>query len=212
MELIIARHGNTFSKGDKIVWVGRNEDLPLTLEGEAQAAGVAQELQGVSLAAVYCAPLHRTRRFAEIITNLLGIPAPITEKRLTEIDYGVWGGKSDGEIIAAGGEGALKGWKEEGIWPEVGVWGSLKEEIRAAIHSFAKELTMNYGVDDKVLIVSSNGCIRFFLELLDVIPEEIALNHGKVKTGHLCSLSFNETDHSYTLNYWNKACAAEVLK
>ncbi len=30
MLLLLARHGNTFNKGDKVVWVGAQTDLPLT--------------------------------------------------------------------------------------------------------------------------------------------------------------------------------------
>ena len=45
MEFILARHGNTFNTGDKIVWVGRTEDFPLTQTGEEQAKKVAQFLQ-----------------------------------------------------------------------------------------------------------------------------------------------------------------------
>ena len=37
MRLILSRHGNTFSPGEKAVWVGRRSDLPLVEEGRRQA-------------------------------------------------------------------------------------------------------------------------------------------------------------------------------
>ena len=37
MLLLLARHGNTFDKGDKVVWVGARTDLPLTAKGREQA-------------------------------------------------------------------------------------------------------------------------------------------------------------------------------
>ena len=44
MLLLLARHGNTFNKGDKIVWVGARTDLPLTAKGREQALALGQAL------------------------------------------------------------------------------------------------------------------------------------------------------------------------
>ena len=49
MLLLLARHGNTFEKGDKVVWVGARTDIPLTAKGRDQAAALAAGLQPVSL-------------------------------------------------------------------------------------------------------------------------------------------------------------------
>ncbi len=195
-EIIIARHGNTFKAGDKIVWVGRNEDYPLTEEGENQARLVAETLQNTKIDTIYSAPLKRTLRFAEIVAEKIGVK-PQIDNRLLEIDYGAWGGKSDAEIE---NKEELKAWSENGIWPKSGVWGSTEGEIRAAIHSFAQEIVKNS--DERVLVVSSNGCIRFFAELLSNRPQELYGKGLKVKTGFLCSITYN--DGVFSLNYWNR--------
>jgi probable phosphoglycerate mutase len=37
MQLILSRHGNTFSPQDAVVWVGAKQDLPLVDSGVLQA-------------------------------------------------------------------------------------------------------------------------------------------------------------------------------
>ena len=199
MELILARHGNTFNTGDKIVWVGRTEDFPLTQTGEEQARKVAEFVRTKRISKIYCAPLKRTRRFAEIIAKDLNLSAPILDERLLEVDYGAWAGKSDDEIIALGLESELEAWKNNAVWPKS--WGTTKEEIAKAINSFYQDV-VNANSDNAILAISSNGCLRFFLQELDEIPEEIKKTNGKVKTGGVCS--FGVSSGKCSLNYWNK--------
>ena len=33
IELLLVRHGNTFAPGDRVVWVGKGQDLPLVESG-----------------------------------------------------------------------------------------------------------------------------------------------------------------------------------
>ena len=75
---LFARHGNTFGPGDKVVWVGRETDLPLVEKGlqQAAAAAAAFRRKGLIPEVIYCASLQRTRRFAEIVAETLGICAP----------------------------------------------------------------------------------------------------------------------------------------
>ena len=51
MDILFARHGNTFGPGDKVVWVGRETDLPLVEKGLAQAEAAGQALVRAGLAA-----------------------------------------------------------------------------------------------------------------------------------------------------------------
>ena len=45
IELLLVRHGNTFSPGDRVSWVGRGEDLPLVESGRAQASALGATLR-----------------------------------------------------------------------------------------------------------------------------------------------------------------------
>lgn len=117
MKLILARHGNTFSANDKVCWVGSQNDLPLVESGVAQAQRAADSLRHVDLAGIYCAPLKRTKKFAEIIesTNERNAPSPVEDGRLTELDYGRWSGLSDAEIVDKFGEKTLRAWVDKSI-------------------------------------------------------------------------------------------------
>ena len=67
--VLLCRHGNTFNAGDVVYTVGLQEDLPLTTEGEAQAAalGAAVAAAGVWPARVLCGPLIRTKQYAHLM-------------------------------------------------------------------------------------------------------------------------------------------------
>jgi probable phosphoglycerate mutase len=78
MLLLLARHGNTFNKGDKVVWVGARTDLPLTAKGREQAQALGQALTpfGPRIKRVISGPLLRTREHAGILCEALKTPSP----------------------------------------------------------------------------------------------------------------------------------------
>ncbi|MEQ9360378.1 MAG: histidine phosphatase family protein [Rhodospirillales bacterium] len=123
MKLLLVRHGNTFEAGEMPVRVGANEDLPLTATGEGQAHALASQLKASAMCSdlFVCGPLKRTRRHTEIVMADLGADGTAEiDPRLTEIDYGPWGGMSDGDIVARFGLAAareLEAWEKESRWP-----------------------------------------------------------------------------------------------
>lgn len=99
--LIVARHGNTFEKGDVILRVGARSDLPLTAEGRAQGRRLGAKLAELGLrpSAFYSAPLRRTLETASEIASAQGVNAePIVEDFLTELDYGEDDGRPEAEV------------------------------------------------------------------------------------------------------------------
>ena len=78
MLLLLARHGNTFNKGDKVVWVGARTDLPLTVKGREQAQALGEALAPFAprIKRVVAGPLLRTREQAAIICEALKTPSP----------------------------------------------------------------------------------------------------------------------------------------
>ncbi len=79
MLLLLARHGNTFNKGDKVVWVGARTDLPLTAKGREQAQALGQALVPFApqIKRVVSGPLLRTREHAAVICEALKAPSPL---------------------------------------------------------------------------------------------------------------------------------------
>jgi len=98
-EIILLRHGETEWSA-----AGRHTsttELPLTPNGERQAAGLAAKLAGRRFAVVLVSPRQRARRTAE----LAGLPDPVVEPDLVEWEYGEWEGRTKDEI-----------WREHPDW------------------------------------------------------------------------------------------------
>ena len=103
-EIYLVRHGET-------TWnrIGRHQgqlDSVLTLNGIAQASGVARrlarEINDWSTVAIACSPLFRCRQTAAILCDEVGIDdrCIVYDDRLKERCYGHWQGFTDAEIIA----------------------------------------------------------------------------------------------------------------
>lgn len=192
MELILARHGNTFAPGQTAIWVGAAQDLPLVEKGREQAREFGEALlkSGAVFTDMYCASLQRTRQFAEFVHFSAELRVKvIIDKRLDEIDYGDWGGLTNEEIVARFGEYDLRAWNEQGIWPSNCGWKPSEKKVREELSEFIADLSKTYGVRDKVLAVTSNGRLRYFRVLAESsVPKERAFAAGKVKTGNYCRL------------------------
>lgn len=202
MLLILARHGNTFGPGDTPVWVGANEDLPLVEKGLEQSRAIGRALRraGIIPDRVIAGPLKRTRIGAELAAELCGFSGEIEiDERLKEIDYGVWGGKSDAEISESWGEAAIQDWRERSIPPAGAGWTPSPDTLGANARAVFDSATRDRSEDTAVLIFTSNGILRYFHTLLageGAPPEE-----AKVKTGHLGAARVDKD--GVTLLAWN---------
>lgn len=179
--LLLARHGNTFGPGDKIVWVGAREDLPLVKSGEAQAASLGEKLRERSLTPqkILSGPLKRTRRAAEIVRAITAADAAIgIDGRLTEIDYGQWGGKTDAEIDAAFGPYAIPAWRERHQRPQDAGWSPDDATLKANALNVIADME---DADSPALVITSNGILRYFHAAIGFDGDP------KVKTGHVCA-------------------------
>lgn len=206
MKLILARHGNTFAPGDKVTWVGSANDLPLVQSGLEQAERAAEALAGTSLAAIYCAPLLRTKKFAEIIAAKQAACQPEKclpqiDNRLTELDYGDWSGLSDDEITAKFGD-SLKNWINSSTWPSNCHWASSEAAVTAEVQALVAELEEKHA-NETVLLVSSNGRLRYFLKLVaGEFERRVADKQFKMGTGKISVLAGQGS--IYSLLSWNE--------
>ncbi len=200
MRLILARHGNTFEVGDIPVWVGAREDYPLTIKGEDQsrAIGAALSHAGILPVRIIAGPLKRTREGAALAAQACGFAGAVEiDERLKEIDYGVWGGRSDAEIAEDWGAGAIEAWRERSVVPHGAGWIPDPQTIEAHARAVLGALADNPGGD--VLLISSNGILRYFHRLIagaGAPPED-----AKVKTGHMGTARL--TGGAWTLDFWN---------
>lgn len=205
MKLLVARHGNTFASGDKIIYAGSNNDLPLVEKGFEQAVALSRYLKDENLipTAVYAAPLLRTKDYAKtVISKLnLNLKVNITDK-LIELDYGDWGGKTKEEIIDMGFEEELSAWDKSGVFPDNANWIAKEEDIKQSILAFSDFIKSRYSDRDTILLVSSNGVIRYFLNLITGLYKEYKDKELlKVKTGSISIFSLE--GNNWNLDNWN---------
>ncbi len=187
MKLILARHGNTFGKGDTPVWVGAKEDYPLVERGLEQAREVGEALlrNTIKPDRIIAGPLLRTKVGAEIVSDMVGFAGQIEiDDRLREIDYGSWGGKSDAEIEALHGADVIENWRENSVRPDGCDWSPDEDTLQAHALEVLTELKATADQDMTVLLISSNGILRFYHALLYAGQSDAP--SGKVKTGHMC--------------------------
>lgn len=213
MNLLLSRHGNTFNPGEPSVWAGATNDLPLVEKGLAQAERLAETLisKNIKPAAVYCSPLQRTSRYASIVIERLKLNLkPIVDPRLHEIDYGAWTGLTNDEISRRFGEAALKAWDDRSQWPARSGWGSSETGVIREVRSFAEDLIERYSTTDTVLIVSSNGRLRYFLTLAEgEFARRIESGTFKIKTGHVCKLRYESG--AFKVEYWDQEPRADLM-
>nr|WP_321456301.1 histidine phosphatase family protein [uncultured Cohaesibacter sp.] len=185
MKLILARHGNTFAKDDKVVWVGARSDLPLVEKGQqqAQAMGEALKESGMQPDAIFCGPLKRTMQSARIALDAAGwskIDVTISDA-LKEIDYGLWEAKSNDEIRALYGDEDIDRWQKQSIWPHGYQWSPAPETILANWNKMTADIERSHGKDATALIVTSNGILRITAPQYGITAEQ-----AKVSTGAMC--------------------------
>lgn len=104
--ILLVRHGETAWNRSKIF--RGTYDIPLNDTGKAQAKLLTKIFRERKIAAAYTSPLSRAYQTAQISLSEHNI-APVIEERLTDINYGDWTGKEDGEVA--------KQWpKEHNTW------------------------------------------------------------------------------------------------
>lgn len=163
--LIIARHGNTFNKGDVITRVGGRTDLPLVESGIKQGEMLGQYLmqEGLVPDVVYSSPLKRATQTAAKAIEEMNIDLPLIEQSdFTEIDYGVDENKPEEEVIARVGQDAIDLWNTDAIPPQG--WNVRPDEIIGAWKKFSAEIQ---DTGKTVMVVTSSGIARFALQILE---------------------------------------------
>ncbi len=193
--LILCRHGNTFNPGEKVYIVGSKQDLPLTSVGKAQALAVGQALKRQSLipSRILAAPLKRTREFAELVGDSFGLASGVvSDTRLTELDYGVWGGLSDAEIVERWGSDSLHRWQSDGIRPSGVAFYPGQHELEVEVRAILSESAAFDGI---TLAITSNGRLREFARLIGGAQR-------KVKTGGVCVLE-SDTSGNWKVLCWD---------
>lgn len=203
IRLIIARHGNTFNKGETPTRVGGRTDLPLVESGREQAKMLGEYLLKFDLlpTKVYAAPLKRTMETAKGALEAAGIAADVAVEPLdifTEIDYGPDENKPEDEVVARVGQKAIDDWNAFAKVPDG--WKVNPGEIISNWKSFASSLVK--GKDNTTtMVVTSNGIARFAPYITDDFDAFAASHDIKIGTGCLAVFHFGATE--WVCDSWN---------
>ena len=198
--LIIARHGNTFEKGETPRRVGARTDLPLVESGRSQAKAIGHWLKtnGIYPEAVYSSQLVRTKETAEIALREAGYKEPVYPLAIfNEIDYGPDENLPEEAVIARVGQQALKDWDEKAAVPDG--WAFDPAQCIEDWKNFAGHI-----VEDKqdcIMVVTSNGIARFAPHITGDF-DSFAKNHTiKISTGAVCVLQYE--NGRWAVKDWN---------
>ena len=199
--IIIARHGNTFTKDQTPTRVGCRTDLPLVETERGSNIGRYLLAKGMVPAYVYAAPLKRTMETARLAIEAMGGDIPLEEDdSFVEIDYGPDENKTEDEVIARIGREAVERWNKDAVVPDG--WKVSVEGIINAWKNFADKVEKEHK-GQNILVVSSNGIIRFAPYLTGNFKNFTAEHDIKVGTGSVCVFEKEEGADNWKCTEWN---------
>ena len=158
--IYMVRHGATeLTAEDRFAG---STDVPLSDEGRAQIAALAERLRCDKLDAVYASPMARTIETSQIIAAPHGLE-PRPEPGLREIDYGRWEGRTRDELEAEHAE-EYDAWQEDPLTvaPQGGESGV---QVLAGALPVLRLVVQNHR-RRSVLLVSHKGTIRLLISSL----------------------------------------------
>ena len=222
--LIVARHGNTFTKEQTPTRVGARTDLPLVETERGTAVGKYLSLKGYNPVKVFAAPLKRTMETAQLAVEAMGKNLSVEPiEDFVEIDYGPDENKTEAEVINRlgklylekegmdlsllseqdvinKGEEVLAWWNEKALVPDG--WKVDPCKLIATWEEFAQKIEQEYHNQD-VLLVSSNGVIRFAPYLTGDFAAFAKTHDIKVTTGGVCVFEKDDADEFWRCIEWN---------
>ncbi len=157
-KILLVRHGHVegiFPERFR----GRAE-LPLTLEGQRQAAATARRIAGEwRPAAIYSSPMGRCIATAEAIGEPLGL-SPVAVAGLNDIDYGQWQGLTPDEARLRWPR-EVDTWYRDPDWTEI-PGGETLQQVLARTTAALRDLLRRHP-DDILVLVSHDSVNRVML-------------------------------------------------
>lgn len=202
IQLIIARHGNTFAPGDIVTRVGIT-DLPLVETGLLQGKKLGAHLKqhGLIPDVIFTSQLKRTLQTAEQAQMTMQTHLPLQSLSIfNEIDYGVDENQPEDKVIARIGKEALTAWEKEAIVPN-----GWKVDPNAIIQNWKtfSDLLKKEHDNKTVLAVTSNGIARFAPYLTGDFNAFCAQHNIKIATGAFCLFELSNDSHHWHCLSWN---------
>ncbi len=151
LKIYITRHGQTEWNQEKRLqgW----KDAPLTELGCKQAEALGRRLKEIDIDHIYCSPLGRTRKTAEIALDGNNIPIYFDE-RLKEINMGEWEGMKAEKVKEKYPKYYDKFWNAPDKY--VPKTGESYPEVQDRVKDVLNEIVKNNS--DETILIVSHGC------------------------------------------------------
>ena len=195
-ELILVRHGETeWSKSGR--HTGRT-DVPLTAEGEANAAALAPALARLKISAVFTSPASRAVRTAE----LAGLTGARQDPDLQEWDYGGYEGLTTAQIREARPDWYL--WRDGVIPGDAAHPGETIAEVGSRVDAVLGRVRPLLA-DGNVALVAHGHLLRV-LTARWLLLEPSSGRLFRLDTGTLCTLDYEHEEP--VIHTWNVPVAS----
>ncbi|MGD0687159.1 MAG: histidine phosphatase family protein [Streptosporangiaceae bacterium] len=195
-ELILVRHGETeWSKSGQ--HTGRT-DVPLTAEGEANAAALAPALARLKISAVFTSPASRAVRTAE----LAGLTGARQDPDLQEWDYGGYEGLTTAQIQASRPDWYL--WRDGVIPGDAAHPGETIAQVGSRVDAVLGRLRPL--LDEGNVAVVAHGHLLRVLTARWLLLDPSSGRLFRLDTGTLCTLDYEHDEP--VIHTWNVPVAS----
>ena len=157
--VILARHGRTTANATGIL-AGRSKGVHLDDRGQEQAAAAAGRLTELTLAAVVTSPMERCRETARLLAPDQRV---VSERRLTECDYGDWTGRPLRDLAKEPLWRTVQAHPAGVVFPGGEPMAEMSRRGVAAIREWDTRLGAEHGPDAVWLAVSHGDVIKAIL-------------------------------------------------
>lgn len=172
MYIYLVRHGETDWNRERRIQ--GSTDIPLNETGRAQARATGSLLARRRWSGIFASPLSRAMETAEIIADMVGLPAPLPVPAIVERNYGAAEGCTDEEIDV--------------LYPaDVNVPGREPREAvaRRVVPALVRLAEEHHG--ESIIVVAHGGVIATVLAA--VAPEQ---PFGRIRNGSVHSFRHDE--------------------
>ncbi len=177
-QLILVRHGQSlWNLEDRFTgWV----DVPLTAQGEQEAAAAGVKLAGTKIDVAYTSTLQRAQNTLRLILESMGTTVPtIRDEALNERHYGDLQGLNKARTAEKFGADQVKIWRRSfDIPPPNGE--SLKDTAARTLPFFERCILGDIAQGKNVLVVAHGNSNRSIVMALDKLTQDevLELNLG----------------------------------
>lgn len=187
LKIYLVRHGETSYNADGNRYCGKT-DVDLTEKGLQQAEILGALLKDVEFEEVYSSPLKRALKTAKMVVPNRKIHV---EKRLIELDFGNWEGKTRAEFISENKE-LWSSWCENPNETRAGGNGETAGELILRLEDFFKYILKKH-THGNILVVAHNAVNRFLIAHQLGMP---LANYRKIvqENSSLTILGYDETE------------------